>query len=41
MSEVDELKDTVHKLKQARKEADKKVKAAIETVRQGRRERKV
>lgn len=36
MSEVNELKDTVEKIKRARKEADEKVKAGIEKVRQGR-----
>ena len=36
MSEVDELKDTIGKLKQAKKEADEKVRAAIDKVRQTR-----
>ena len=36
MSETDELKDSIARLKQARKEADEKVKAGIATVRQSR-----
>lgn len=40
MSETDELKDSIERLKQARKEADEKVKAGIEKVRQGRQAQK-
>ena len=40
MSETDELKDTVNKLKQARKEADEKVKTSIDKVRQSRQAQK-